>query len=565
MKLSVFALACLGILLFLFPGNTQAQTLVIEGGTLINGTGGPPIENAVVVVEGSRIKAVGVKGKVSYPANARVIKEEGKFILPGLIDVLIHYRGWDPQMFLHYGVTTVYDPSNPTEWIVAQREMINHGKIKGPRMFVCGNPITGPKELSRLDSGAELSGAAKRVTTVEEARQAVRKNVADRVDMIQVEESLTPELLKAVIEEAGKHHLPVVGHSRDARDATQAGLKYVLHSVPLAHAIFQAEDRKKLDGVDWRNVEFPGAEYQMNPAFYGSLIEFMVSKGVFINPTFGLQWRAVNPRSAEWSAVAAEISKEPGIEFVPEDVRRAWTRPPRTPNLPVEQLAAGFKKMQDFTRQYARSGGKLLAGTDSMGGVSLQGVASSFEMQSLVDAGATPMQAIMSATRGAAELANKEKELGTVEPGKFADLLVVDEDPLKDIAAIRKVALVVKDGQVIDRAYDPKFVNPIPQTRLNGQLKGPENGPELSTLKPLIAAQGDRDVTIQLTGKRFGGQSVIQFNGTDLKTQFVSDSQLTAVIPSASLQNVGSYAIMAVNRDSGVKSNLRYFIVNFKY
>jgi hypothetical protein len=432
-------------------------------------------------------------------------------------------------------------------------------------LFVSGAAITGPLELSRLNSGPETSGSIVHVNTVEEAREAVRKSAAAGVDIIHTEEALTPELLKAVIEEARKHRLPVLGHVRDIRAATQVGMKYMEHSVPLAHSVFQAEDPKKLAEVDWEHVEFPGTEYRMNPKFYGSLIKLMVSSGVFINPTFAQQWRAVNPRSAEWSVIAAGIAKEPGIEFAPADVREGWSRPPREPRLPVEQITASFKKVQEFTHQYLQAGGKVLVGTDSLGLLGLQGVAVSFEMQSLVDAGATPMQAIMAATKYAAEVGYKDKELGTVEPGKLADLVVVDEDPLKDVAAVRKVALVVKDGQVIDRTYDPKFVNPIPRTDLTGQLKGPNNGPELSTLSPLIALEGAKDVTIRLAGKRFSPQSLVRFNTTDLKTQFVSDSQLTAVIPNASLQRVGTYVVTVVNRDSGVKSNLRYFIVNFKY
>src|ERR1019366_2341771 len=106
----------------------------------------------------------------------------------------------------------------------------------------------------------------------------------------------------------------------------------------------------------------------------------------------------------------------------------------------------------------------------------------SFEMQSLIDCGATPMQAIEAVTKWAAELAHKEKNLGTVEAGKLADITVIDGDPLNDILAIRNVVLVVKDGEVLDTTYDPKFVNPIPRTALNGQLKGPDNGPELSGL-----------------------------------------------------------------------------------
>jgi imidazolonepropionase-like amidohydrolase len=543
--------------------SAQAQTLVIEGGTLINGTGGTPLDNAVVVIEGSRIKAVGSKGKVSYPPNSRVIKEEGKFILPGLIDVNTHYRGWDPQMFLHYGVTTAYDGSGPTEWMVAQRDMINHGKIKGPRLFVGGWQINGPLELSRLS--ADQSVGTFHVATPEEAREAVRKNTAGGVDFIHVEEAVSPELLKAIIDEARKYRVTVIGHTRDIHDSALAGLTYMEHSVPLAHAVFQAEDPKKVSEVDWQHVEFPGAEYRMNTQFYGPLIKLMASKGVSIDPTFGLQWRAVNPRAAEWSAVIAEIAKEPGIEFVPADVRESWTRPPRKPNQSLEELAEGLKKVQEFVRQYSQAGGRVLTGTDSMGLLSLQGISMSFEMQSLVDAGVSPMQAIVAATKSAAEAGHKDKDLGTIEPGKFADLFVVDENPLNNITAIRKVALVVKDGQVIDRTYDPKFVNPIPRINFNGQLKGPDNGPELSALTPVIAREGDNELTIKVTGKRFGPQSVVRFNSTDLKTQFVSDSQLTAVVPKSILQKVGSYVVTVANGDWGVKSNLRSFIVNFKY
>ena len=157
-----------------------------------------------------------------------------------------------------------------------------------------------------------------------------------------------------------------------------------------------------------------------------------------------------------------------------------------------------------------------------------------------------------------------ERILGTVEPGKIADITVIEGDPLKDITAIRNVRLVVKDGEVLDTTYDPKFVNPIPRTALNGQLKGPDNGPELSSVKPGMAPQGDKEITIHVAGKRFSPQSLVRFEGAELKTQFVSESEVTAVLSPSNLKNVGSYKI-TVSTPGAPASNLRWFIVNFKY
>ena len=562
----VARLICFSVLLAGIATWPQNQTLVIEGGTLIDGRGGAPIQNAVIVIQGSRIKVVGEKGKVSVPAGAKIIQEDGKTILPGLFDSHIHYRDFYPPMFLHYGITTVYDTANPTDYIIAQRDMINHGKMKGPRMFVTGLAVDGPVERSDMASGSEVGGYNAHVVTVEEAKALVKSNIARGVDLIKVHEGLTSELLKSAVDEATSKAIPVVGHSENIREATLAGLKFMEHTRPLWRAVIQAESQKKLDDIDEKKIE--SAEYLMDPKYFPPLIKLMVSKGVFINPTLSAQWQASNPRAGEWAKAAAELAKDPGLAFVPEEVRQSWTRPPRKPDPKhAEELAEGFKKVQEFVRQYAAAGGKLTAGTDTTGYAT--GFSVSFEMQSLVDCGATPMQAIEAVTKWAAELAHKEKNLGTVEPGKVGDITVIDGDPLKEITAIRNVVLVVKDGEVVDTTYDPKFVNPIPRTALNGQLKGPDNGPELTGLSPIapsMVTQGNKDVTIQLTGKRFTPQSVVHFGSSELATKFVGDTKLTAVVPSANLEKVGSYKITVVDPSAATPtSNFRWFIVNFKY
>ena len=118
---------------------------VLQGGTLIDGTGKAPVNNAVVVIQGNRIQAVGAAGQVTVPPGARVIKTDGRYILPGLIDGHIHlYADYAPEMYLHYGITTIIDLNNDTNWSLLQRDDLRSGRIKGPRLFISGEAANGP-------------------------------------------------------------------------------------------------------------------------------------------------------------------------------------------------------------------------------------------------------------------------------------------------------------------------------------------------------------------------------------------------------------------------------------
>ena len=117
---------------------------MLQGGTLIDGRGGAPIEDAVVVVRGDRISAVGRRGQIPVPAGANVIQTNGRTILPGLIDMHLHLRGWKIPLYLAHGVTTVGDIHSDTAWIIAQRAAQKSGVMQGPRFFVSGARVLGP-------------------------------------------------------------------------------------------------------------------------------------------------------------------------------------------------------------------------------------------------------------------------------------------------------------------------------------------------------------------------------------------------------------------------------------
>ena len=546
----------------------QTQPIVIEGGTLIDGTGRGPVPNSVIVIEGSRVKAVGVRGGLTYPPNARVIHAEGKTVLAGLIDGHVHFRPWMNPLWLHFGVTTVYDTGNPTEWILAQRDAVAKGKIKGPRIFSTGIVIDGPEERSNMNHPTERGGYRTHVRTPEEARATVRQLVSQKVDGIKVHEALTPELLKTIVEEARRAGLEIVGHSYNAREAVQAGLKFIEHTDPITIATIR--DPAKLREIEEQRIRDP--EYMMDPSQFDSLVEYLVREGVYFNPTLAINryWRIAGPRAKEWEDYVVNFSKNPALAFVPEGERRAWIGTvgarQRMNARQLEQQALRFQRISDFTRRYAAANGKFIAGPDIGGGDHglVPGLGLHFEMQALVDAGLAPMQAILSVTKWPAELLGKAKELGSLEAGKIADLILVEGDPLADISATRNIRLVMKEGQVIDTTFDPNFVNPMPRTVYVQSLTGPQ-GPEISAVAPKVALEGDRDLTIEIRGKKFNRRSIVRFDTTDLPTQFVSDFRLTAKISSGLFARIGTYGVTVVNPGSGGgTSNVIYFLVKFR-
>lgn len=419
----------------------QERPLVLEGGTLIDGTGRTPITNAVIVVDGTRIKTVGVKGQVTYPTNANVIRLDGRTILPGLIDGHVHLRDYQVPMFLPYGVTTIADIHNDTAWSLAQREALNSGRIKGPRLFVSGARVTGPLGSPTSDGSY--------VRDVEEARAYVRKLKAAGVDHIKVDLTITDEQLRAVIEESKAAGLPLLGHTRNIKNAVDMGFRHMEHTDTMARALLEQEGKPLPNGV--------APESLVDPRLFPPLIEYFVKQGVYVNPTLVLVWGASTDRARDWTAAAREVVKDPGLAFVPASAKEAWVREPG-------RARAGYANVKEFLQKYSAAGGKVLAATDTgcceqiVPGLSLHE-----EMQALTDLGIPAMKALQGATLWAAEVIGQQKDLGSVESGKLADFTIIEGNPLADITATRHVRMVIKGGAVVDTAYDPRWVNPIPR------------------------------------------------------------------------------------------------------
>src|ERR1041385_7086736 len=291
------------IAIFLGSISALAQTpvVVLEGGTLIDGTGRNPISDAVVVIEGNRIKSVGTKGQVSYPSNARVINTDGKTILPGLVDGHVHldiyFPSYMPQMLLHYGVTTMADLNNDTDWILLQRDLLNSGKSRGPRMFVSGEALDGPTSVTNTDERVVVHS----LKTPEEARAQVRSLVAKGVDMVKTNYTLTFDQLAAIMDEAKKANLPVVGHTRNMRKAAELGHKYMEHMNTVAWALLDDD----MGYERWQREGFT-PERGMDTSKCAARVNFMVRHGVLIDPLLVSNWRTAPPRAKEMSDTAIQ-------------------------------------------------------------------------------------------------------------------------------------------------------------------------------------------------------------------------------------------------------------------
>jgi len=252
----------------------QTRSLVIEGATLIDGTGRAAVTDSVIVIRDGKFQEVGKRGEVSIPQGAEVVNAQGKTVLPGLIDGHCHYRDWMGEIYLAYGVLTCPNISNnPVEWIIAQREGVKNGSVRGPRVWASANIIDGPPP--------EGTGVLRRqrtsiiVESEDEARKAVRSLVDKGVDGIKLFERLNPQVAKAAADEAHRLGRPVFGHTLDIFTAAENGYNSVEHSWSVVYTSIQ--DTKKRHDLDMarmrRKIDTAEIHAYMEPATFDRLIK----------------------------------------------------------------------------------------------------------------------------------------------------------------------------------------------------------------------------------------------------------------------------------------------------
>ena len=399
------------------------------GANLIDGTGRPAVKDSVVVIDGDRIVAAGPRAKVTIPADATTIDVTGKSIIPGLWDMHAHVEQVEQGVdYLAAGITTVRDMGNILDFITGVRDAIDAGKGLGPRVLVEG----------LVDGSGEAALGTIRIKKREDIAPTIdRLKKAGCLD-VKIYSSIDPALVKPIVAYAHAHGMRAVGHvpiGMTSEQAIDAGYDSISHISYILDAALPESQTKglsretKLDRIAAVNLASPAMAHELAS---------LVAHHVVVDDTIALEEQIFH-------TLEENAKLEPGIATLPRELVATLGGVP--PAL-AERGGAAFAKYLALITELHKRGVVLVPGTD----ITVPGHSLHRELELYVKAGFTPMEAIEAATRVPARFMHLEKELGTVEPGKRADMVILNGDPLADVSNVRKTALVVARGRAYDSA-----------------------------------------------------------------------------------------------------------------
>ena len=525
--------------------------VVVQGGTLIDVENGDLISNTNIVINGDEIVSIGGN---SVPQDAIEIDARGKYIIPGLIDLHVHYKDWSGPLYLNHGVTTAISLGDTYEWIRAQKMGIKRGLIEGPRLFISTENVDKtPEDLSTYFVRPHVS----LFNDAEDASEGMIRYVTDGVDAVKVYDGLDQSQLVAIIEEAEKADIPVIGHFKDVRVAARLGAHGIEHTAAVANVLVDNEAkaiamRKVRKGLNVPNESF------MDLTRLPALVDEMIENGLYLNPTIRMGWhsdRELREKGFHYEDFDLTFN-DWRLRFIPIGWRLAnlkeyqeyglWNWRDLT-QYERDLFHQGYQNVQKLVKQYETAGGKLYAGTDSAN-MAVPGLSLHQEMELLVAAGVSPLTALQAATINPAELMRMSLRLGTIDEGKVGDLVILDGNPMEDIRNTRKIHRVISRGKVLDGEYDADYKNPIPNTAPE-QSSHYFPSPRISSVTPETLYENGSETTLTITGTGFIPYSFVRWDDILLETEFVSEYELTVQIPESLLENIGTYTITIENPD----------------
>jgi imidazolonepropionase-like amidohydrolase len=398
--------------------NTGA--VILEGATVIDGTGALPRPNTTLIINGSKIMYASNNTANNYYHNSsaadNVINLTGKYIIPGLFDMHAHVANvrknsynqseseYMLRMLLTHGVTTIRNTGGPTEQSVALRENVSEGKIVGPQIFTAGQLLNTPQ--------VPIPFVEKQVQTEQDVRQEVRNQVATGVDYIKLYVGLSPELVKAAINEAHSNGIKIIGHLylTSWTDAANLGIDALTHGIPVSPFLLsEANQQKFLEAGDHPFNHFLWLDLvDLNGPEINEMMEALVNNDIPVDPTLGIY--------------EAMIKEEPQNQYL-------------------------WPKVLQLTKMLYDNGVTILSGTDIPNFDLVPGSSLHHELEILVEAGISPLEVIKIATRNGAQALGIENDVGTIEPGKQADMIILSDNPVDEISNTKKIEAVINNGQ----------------------------------------------------------------------------------------------------------------------
>lgn len=428
-----------GLTLLTACAERAPEGVALVGATVIDGTGRPPIRDAVVLVRGNRIASIGPRSGFELPGRVTEIDVSGSWIIPGLIDAHAHVERWALSRYVAFGVTSLRSVHGRMDSALALRDEINLGGAIAPRIWSAGAMIDGvpPTWPDALEAADERGG-----------RRAIDTLVAAGADFAKLYTRIDSRRMRAILDEARTFGLPVSAHLglTDALTATSLGLGAIEHlsGVPEAAAAdperyYAAHRRNFFSG--WTAFERGWAE--VDSAALHRVARLLAERGTILVPTMVLHdtySRLDDPTIYTDDALSAVPRPEIERWNTAEMIQRAgWTAKD------FEDFRKSRPNQELFLRLFRAEGGVIAAGTDASNQQLVPGASEHREMELLVQAGLPPEAALAAATRNAAALLGVDS-IGTLAAGRVADLIVLSADPLRDIRNTRSIEYVMLRG-----------------------------------------------------------------------------------------------------------------------
>jgi imidazolonepropionase-like amidohydrolase len=451
------------VLFFVGPIHAQkpasADLLALQNVTVVDVRTGALQPDQTVILERNHIASVGPSKSAKYPRNAPSVNCRGLFLIPGLWDMHVHlvFGDWFPDaqeislpLFVANGVTGVRDMGSELDIVQGWRDEIEAGRLLGPRIYTPGPMLDGPKP--RFPSSIAIA-------TPEDAHRAVADLKRRGADFIKLQSLIPREAVFAIADEAKKQEIAFEGHVPDsvrASEMSEAGMKSFEHLIGIFEGSSPAEDEFLKGNKTEGNFL---ATYDATRA--SSLAAMLAKNQTWQCPT--LVWeRGGNLIDAN------DFSKDERVKYVPASWKnKTWKRftDEITQAYGTDDLAARKKfieKELEVVGMLHKAGVPFLAGTDTPAGVHIfPGYSLHEELQRFVAAGFTPLEALQTATINPARFLGMEDQAGTVEKGKFADLVLLTANPLEDIANTQKIAAVIVNGQYFRHADLDKMLGRV--------------------------------------------------------------------------------------------------------